>query len=66
LQHYLGIILLVSIHKRHLSASGGVLARFQFSTYRTMPVEDPVMYSGRLKTRSGLARNQKLPFMGGQ
>jgi len=28
-----------------------------------MPVGDPVMFSGRLKTRSGLAGNQNLPFM---
>ena len=30
-----------------------------------MPVGDPVMFSGRLKTRSGLAGNQNLPFMDG-
>jgi hypothetical protein len=30
-----------------------------------MPVGDPVMFSGRLKTRSGLAGNQNLPFLDG-
>jgi hypothetical protein len=30
-----------------------------------MPVGDPVMFSGRLKTCSGLAGNQNLPFMDG-
>jgi hypothetical protein len=30
-----------------------------------MPVEDPVMFSGRLKTRSGLAENHKLRFPDG-
>jgi hypothetical protein len=28
-----------------------------------MPVEDAVMFSVRLKNRSGLAGNQNLPFM---
>jgi hypothetical protein len=30
-----------------------------------MPVGDPVMFSGRLKTRLGLAGNQNLPFLDG-